>query len=412
MPIVIGDLSGIGQGIQTAGSALAGALEKRAEGRLAQKRQSALGEALADADLQTQNGQQDFLQKLNVAGIPMQEGLGILDRAIKMRDTPTEGFTKMSPDEMAGLLNRLGFDEEIARNYADLYPNLSQGGKTEMARMLIDRMQRRQFSGPGQQQQQINNLLSNEDPIGVPDEPAVGDEFIFPDVGTFEGLLPKEVEPKKRSLLTLNKEPINDANKKRKSLDNDQLRFRQLEAFNNSGKLPKAFAKWNVNWKTGDTRIPALANAETQAFVKTINDFTVKAKETFGARVTNFELQAFMKRLPTLANSEEGRRLIIAQMQAMGAIDQLHNSSLLEVYDHYGMDGINPQKAEKIAADLRAPREEALKQKVLDATMAQDVFDLKARLGEDEVLMEMNGKLGAVPRDMIEVAQSKGARLI
>jgi hypothetical protein len=170
--------------------------------------------------------------------------------------------------------------------------------------------------------------------------------------------------------------------------------------------------KFNINWKTGDIRFPALANAETQGFVKTINDFTVKAKDTFGARVTNFELASFMKRLPTLANSEEGRRLIIDQMQAMGDLDRLYYDSLKDVYDQYGLRGIDSQKAEEIASQLRFDQEQALIQKVNDSVSANEVFELKGSLPEGHVLIEYEGRRVGVPEAQLDRAVSKGGRVL
>jgi len=78
MPIVLGDTSGIGQGIQTAGGALAQALEKRAEGRLTQQRQSVLDKAIQGGDFATEEGQKRFLSEASQAGIPIKDALGVL----------------------------------------------------------------------------------------------------------------------------------------------------------------------------------------------------------------------------------------------------------------------------------------------------------------------------------------------
>ncbi len=114
--------------------------------------------------------------------------------------------------------------------------------------------------------------------------------------------------------------------------------------------MPTGFEKWNINWVTGEPRFGAAQlSPETQLFVKTVNDFTTKAKDSYGSRVTNFDLQQFMKRLPTLANSTEGRGLILKQMEILNEIDELDHKTLQEVYDHYGIDNINNQQAKKIA---------------------------------------------------------------
>ena len=125
--------------------------------------------------------------------------------------------------------------------------------------------------------------------------------------------------------------------KKVDTLENEMLNIDRLEALNNTGKLPKGLGRLlNVNFKEGELRIPFVAAPETQAFVKTINDFTVKAKDSFGARVTNFELQRFMKRLPGLLNSREGRSVILRQMRLMNEINQAQKEGVINAFEEAG----------------------------------------------------------------------------
>lgn len=57
--------------------------------------------------------------------------------------------------------------------------------------------------------------------------------------------------------------------------------------------------------------IPALKNPDSQEFEKLSADLTRDAREAYGARITNFELDIFLKSIPTLNQSEEGKRRII-----------------------------------------------------------------------------------------------------
>lgn len=116
-----------------------------------------------------------------------------------------------------------------------------------------------------------------------------------------------------------------------------------------TGKVGQGISNLNINPKTGDLIIPKAASAEEALYVKTINDFTVKAKDSFGANVTNFELDRFMQRLPTLANSEEGRALILKQMQTINKINQLEAIAIQDVFDEYGVRNIDYADAENIA---------------------------------------------------------------
>tara|TARA_R110000868_G_scaffold300582_1_gene560992 strand:+ start:356 stop:1579 length:1224 start_codon:yes stop_codon:yes gene_type:complete len=97
MPILVGDTSGIAQGISTAGGALAQALQRRAESRLVGQKRNALSDTLQNADLSSEEGQKDFLRSYTSSGGDIKEGLAAikqfqpsqLDMFLKKFQTPT-----------------------------------------------------------------------------------------------------------------------------------------------------------------------------------------------------------------------------------------------------------------------------------------------------------------------------------
>lgn len=63
--------------------------------------------------------------------------------------------------------------------------------------------------------------------------------------------------------------------------------------------------------------VTSLLNADTQTYKKIENDFVRNIKGFFpGGRITDFDLKTFMKTIPTLYNSPEGRLQIIKLMRA------------------------------------------------------------------------------------------------
>ncbi len=149
-------------------------------------------------------------------------------------------------------------------------------------------------------------------------------------------------------------------------LENEGLSIGLLNELNESGLVGQGAHNLNINPKTGELLIPKAATPEEQLFVKTVNDFTVKAKDSFGARVTNFELDRFMQRLPTLANSEEGRRLILRQMSIINEINALEAKEIQKVFDQYGVRNIDYADAENIARRNIADQKEDLRKEYLN----------------------------------------------
>jgi len=411
MPIILPDTSGLATGITTAGSALAQAMAqsqmqkqesamRQAEKNEQLERYGMLANTLDVVDLGTPQGQQALLrQGLNT---------GTLDEALNMikvhQTTQTNRpLTVQETEGMSRILGSLGIPDQEAADISELYAQSNVGGRTEIIKMAVDRLQRTPRLS-----------VRSEEPMD-PDadvEPAI-EGYDFPTIDIAPGLTPKERVQREKEVFNANAKDFNEITQKAKSLKDESYRLDLLERFNDSKKLPEGLGRLNINWTTGDIRVPALANAETQAFVKGINDFTTKAKETYGARVTNFELGAFMRRLPTLANSEEGRRLILEQMQALNDIEQLYHDSLREVYDHYGLRGVDRQQAERIAEDIRKPQEDELRQKYLESTSAQVVFEAKQEAPEGLVPVQSpDGQIGYLPIDKLDTAAAKGYKIL
>jgi len=274
----------------------------------------------------------------------------------QQKQVKQNAWTPEKKDKMSSLFEKFGMPKEEAGKNADLYGELTQGGQTAFANVLIDKIMRGQQGTGIEAKETVVEKTPNSQKADV----EVTEGFEFPEFDLFPGHTPREKVQAQRDLSKDNAKEFNETRNKLSSLNGEGRAISQLERINKNGKLPKGLGRFNVNWETGELRIPALANAQTQLFVKTINDFTVKAKDSFGARVTNFELDRFMKRLPTLANTEDGRNLIINQMKTINNLNKLEKDSLKETYNHYGLRNIDSQKADEISEKLRKPKEDEL----------------------------------------------------
>jgi hypothetical protein len=168
---------------------------------------------------------------------------------------------------------------------------------------------------------------------------------------------------------------------KTKSHTNAMIRYNRLTNLNNSHKLPEGAASLVINPDTGETygvaQLAGLVNKETQDFVKTMNDFLIDAKNYFGSRVTNFDVSAFKSRLPTLLNSEEGRRLIIEQMKLMEELQIVHDKELENGLKHYGRNA-SYSDIQRVVDDKTGKREASIIDKINNLDKASDYMDLMA----------------------------------
>lgn len=272
-------------------------------------------------------------------------------------------------------------ENSFGKEFADLWINSSPGAQTALINQALDLASRGE---------DINKYLRQ---YGLEEGPKLPSEKPIPEKTTPEkgykldvrGYTPKDVIKYKSELRKENSPIFQDASNKVKSLDREIFALNQLLKL--SPKVPEGiFGKLTsgVNPMTGELILPEAANPETELFVKTVNNFISAAKETFGARVTDFDLKSFMNRLPKLSNTKEGRDLIIKQMNYLAKLDQLHNNSLRDVYRKYGTGNITPEDADRLA-------EENIKDKVaeLKNKFDQDQIDQKTLLRpSDEVITE------------------------
>lgn len=221
----------------------------------------------------------------------------------------------------------------------DLYEAASVGGQTQIMKDILEDIERKKT------------------PTGL-----IANDLIDMD----KGLTPKERVDRQEKRFTTQTPLVTKNSEALNSLEGEERSIDLLTELDKSGKVGQGVNNLNINPFEGNLIIPKAGTAEEQLFVKTVNDFTVKAKDSFGARVTNFELDRFMQRLPTLANSKEGRQLIMRQMKIVNQINQLEKRAIQRVFDKYGIRNIDYAEAENIARTEINDQKEALRLEYLD----------------------------------------------
>ncbi len=230
-------------------------------------------------------------------------------------------------------------DSGASQQQIALYEASPVGGQTKVVEDVIENTNRKK-APPGLQAEDVNDY----------------------DIG----LTPKERVKRQDARFSLQTPLVTKNSDTISALESEKLSLDLLEELDESGKVGQGVHNLNINPKTGDLLLPKAATPEEQLFVKTVNDFTVKAKDSFGARVTNFELDRFMQRLPTLANSQEGRKLIIRQMKIINQLNAMEKKAIQGVFDQYGVRNIDYVDAENKARTQIKDQKEALRKEFLN----------------------------------------------
>lgn len=193
-----------------------------------------------------------------------------------------------------------------------------------------------------------------------------GKEFALPEIPQPEGQTPAENIKYKRELRNDNKPIFKENVDKFKALKDTSSRLDLLESFNED--IPEGISRLLIDAK-GNVRPTALrfkaVPKSVEKFTKTVNDFLSSAKDMFGGRVTNYDIEQFKARLPGLLNSKEGRREIIQQMKMFNKMESNYRKALKSIYQHYGLDGIPQEDAERLAEEMVGDEEESLREQLL-----------------------------------------------
>lgn len=237
----------------------------------------------------------------------------------------------------------------------------------------------------------------------------------WPEVPPPPETTPAEKEKWRTANQKENNKLLKETKAKTNSHTNALIRYNRLNALNNSGQLPSGIGRLVVDQETGEPRSIAsllgLVNKETQDFVKTMNDFLIDAKTYFGSRVTNFDVNAFKSRLPTLLNTDDGRRLIIEQMKLMEDLQITHDKTLEDALKHYGRNA-SYSDIQKIVDDKTGSKEEQIINKLNNLDKAASYMDLMANNPKykDTKLMQdpETGKFKAFRLDQVKTAKAKG----
>jgi len=120
--------------------------------------------------------------------------------------------------------------------------------------------------------------------------------------------------------------------------DEDLFALKEMERLEDTGKLNSA--GWEEFLTRSGLDIPALRSPESEYFKKIQQGFLKDAKKYFGGRVSNFEVEQFLKAIPSLSQSPEGRKLVTSNLKRLARMKKAYYNSMQESIKEN--DGVPP----------------------------------------------------------------------
>lgn len=129
-----------------------------------------------------------------------------------------------------------------------------------------------------------------------------------------------------------------DIYKEAKAAKNNDKRLDKMESLIKTGKLTHPlFASAIKTISKGifgvGIDLSALQNPESQQFEKLSNDFIREAKSIFGNRLTDADLNYFLKTVPTLSLSNEGKMQVIQNMRQLNEAAKLKELAMNRIIE-------------------------------------------------------------------------------
>lgn len=304
-----------------------------------------LSEGLSAGRERKRLAQQDQVQAEQIE----KENQALLSKGIDVRDLGPEARKMTISEQLKGKSK-----EDLFNKKKEYFSELLSGQEKNIGQDLAS-------AGKGQNGEinQKNNAGFN--PLGILDEDIVQATMLDPVMGNAlrhakDAAEKKVVEEsraktkKEGQFFKFNEPKLAEIANTERRIDVDNARFDRLgELFTEPAKFPSGLmtALFTKEGTINDVAYSQMT-PEAQEAVKLIIDSTSGIKDTYGARITNFDLQTYLRKLPSLIMSPEGRERVLRDLKEINGINQLYNRGIQEVFDEAGgSDKISFSQAER-----------------------------------------------------------------
>lgn len=187
----------------------------------------------------------------------------------------------------------------------------------------------------------------------------------------------------------------------RGSKSEDQ-RLDRMESLSEKGNLTTPLLK-NMMDRVG-LPLGVLGNPDSEEFSKLEADFLRDVRNIFpGGRITNYEIQAYLKGIPSLSNTSDGRKAIIRNRRILNEAKQARYSAYREILNEN--NGKKPRNLDLLIEDKVGPKLDELEVKFREGLGGEEVSSF--------VLMKDNqGRLVRIPSNRVDDALKSGAQWV
>jgi hypothetical protein len=180
------------------------------------------------------------------------------------------------------------------------------------------------------------------------------------------------------------KDFIDNVSKQNQSWETEfKPRLLQLQALNDEELIGPGAAKV---LETLGIPLGALENPSNELFQKVSQDLLKGLPDSFGSRILKVEVDNFLRTIPTLSNSPDGRRLITSNMLKLGEMKEVYYNEMRR------------QQKENLAEDKKFPKD-----------FEQEVFDnVKPQIDRINSQFQQLSQIKSVPENTVPYFNPEG----
>lgn len=287
---------------------------------------------------------QQFMQQLGQQA--QQQGQPQSQEGSQQQPQPFNAPAPQQPG-VQDILNMLYGGNNRKPELQQVAPKVGQPQATNNQTQLLSQQPAISMQPQALQQQQAN---SQESMMGskIPDQSQPEMKYLMPKrfpLGTVSNAAEKQdrlLEHKDQTSINKQIYPyIAEVQSKAKGAKENKLRLDKMQKLIDTGELNSPqFAAALKTLKHGvfgfGLDLESLLTPESQEFNKLSQDFVKNAKDIFGSRITDTDLKSFLETVPTLIQSDEGKKAVIKNLKLMNEADEVRNRVARQLMKKYG----------------------------------------------------------------------------